>query len=130
MDIPRSVEGRTVWTASLTSGSWSWRKMLRLRAVLLPHITFRIGDGTKFSLWHDPWHQLGPLISRYPLGPNVTGTHSADRLQRMIVDGSWRWPAIPGMGMGRSLTTCPPYMAARILFSGMGQRTLNQWGRI
>ncbi|KAL0405114.1 UNVERIFIED_CONTAM: hypothetical protein Slati_3825300 [Sesamum latifolium] len=78
----------------------SWRKMLHLRAVLLPHITFRIGDGTKFSLWHDPWHQLGPLISRYPLGTNVTGTHSADRLQLMIVDGSWRWPAIPVMGYG------------------------------
>ncbi|KAL0361808.1 UNVERIFIED_CONTAM: hypothetical protein Sradi_3865300 [Sesamum radiatum] len=74
--------------------------MLRLRAELLPHITFRIGDGTKFSLWHDPWHQLGPLISRYPLEPNVTGTHSVDRLQRMIVDGSWRWPAIAGMGYG------------------------------
>ncbi|KAL0431794.1 UNVERIFIED_CONTAM: hypothetical protein Sradi_0805400 [Sesamum radiatum] len=84
------LRGRTVWTASLTSGSWSWRKMLRLRAVLLPHITFRIGVGTKFSLWHDPWHQLGPLISWYPLGPNVTGTHSADRLQCMIVDGSWQ----------------------------------------
>ncbi|KAL0416022.1 UNVERIFIED_CONTAM: hypothetical protein Slati_3434100 [Sesamum latifolium] len=83
-----------------------WERFLELEedasptSMLLPHITFRIGDGTRFSLWHDPWHQLGPLISRYPLGPNATGTHSADRLQRMIVDGSWRWPAIPGMGGG------------------------------
>ncbi|KAL0444669.1 UNVERIFIED_CONTAM: LINE-1 retrotransposable element O protein, partial [Sesamum latifolium] len=67
-----SVRERTVWTASLTSGSWSWRKLLRLRTVLLPRMTFRIGDGTRFSLWHDPWHHLGPLITRFPLGPNVT----------------------------------------------------------
>ncbi|KAL0455453.1 UNVERIFIED_CONTAM: hypothetical protein Slati_0884500 [Sesamum latifolium] len=78
---------RTVWTALLTSGSWSWRKMLRLRAVLLPHMIFHIGDGTGFFLWHDPWHHLGPLISRFPLGPNITGTHSTDLLQSMIVDG-------------------------------------------
>ncbi|KAL0448910.1 UNVERIFIED_CONTAM: hypothetical protein Slati_1447400 [Sesamum latifolium] len=41
---------RSVWTASLTSCSWSWRKLLRLRTVLLPHMTFHIGDGTRFSL--------------------------------------------------------------------------------
>ncbi|KAL0401043.1 UNVERIFIED_CONTAM: hypothetical protein Slati_4134200 [Sesamum latifolium] len=63
---------------------------------------------SRFSLWHDPWHQLGPLISRYPLGPNATGTHSVDRLQRMIVDGSWRWPAIPGMGYGEITHDLPP----------------------
>ncbi|KAL0455472.1 UNVERIFIED_CONTAM: LINE-1 retrotransposable element O protein [Sesamum latifolium] len=86
----------------------SWRKMLRLRAVLLPHITFRIGDGTKFSLWHDPWHHLGPLISRFPLGPNITGTHSTDHLQSMIVEGSWRWPAILDLGYVEITHDLPP----------------------
>ncbi|KAL0444935.1 UNVERIFIED_CONTAM: hypothetical protein Slati_2216200 [Sesamum latifolium] len=59
---------RTVWTASLTSGSWSWRKLRRLQTVLLPHKTFRIGDGIRFSLWHDPWHHLGHSLLGFPWG--------------------------------------------------------------
>ncbi|KAL0455420.1 UNVERIFIED_CONTAM: hypothetical protein Slati_0881200 [Sesamum latifolium] len=89
---------RTVWTASLTRGSWSWRKLLRLRTVLLPHLTFRIGDGTRFSLWHDPSHHLGPLIIQFPLGLNITGAHNTAPLHSMIVDGCWHWPAILDIG--------------------------------
>ncbi|KAL0455443.1 UNVERIFIED_CONTAM: hypothetical protein Slati_0883500 [Sesamum latifolium] len=53
---------------------------------------------TRFSLWHDPWHHLGPLITRFPLGPNVTGTHNIAPLHSMIVDGCWHWPTILDIG--------------------------------
>ncbi|KAL0290195.1 UNVERIFIED_CONTAM: hypothetical protein Scaly_2680300 [Sesamum calycinum] len=49
-------------------GAWGSRKMLALRHTLLPNIQFNTGDGNS-SLWHDPWHSLGPLILRFPRGP-------------------------------------------------------------
>ncbi|KAL0444668.1 UNVERIFIED_CONTAM: hypothetical protein Slati_2189500 [Sesamum latifolium] len=52
MGLSGSVKERTVWTASLTSGSWSWRKLLRLRTVLLPHMTFRIGMAPGSITWN------------------------------------------------------------------------------
>ncbi|KAK4384298.1 hypothetical protein Sango_3074800 [Sesamum angolense] len=40
-------------------------KMLSLRHHLMSHIHYRVGRGDSISLWHDPWHPLGPLISRF-----------------------------------------------------------------
>ncbi|KAL0444901.1 UNVERIFIED_CONTAM: hypothetical protein Slati_2212800 [Sesamum latifolium] len=74
------LRDQTVWTASEKTGSWSWRKLLKLRAVLLPHIQYRIGDGVNFSLWKDPWHSLGPLIACFPRGPHITRTCVHDPL--------------------------------------------------
>ncbi|KAL0444940.1 UNVERIFIED_CONTAM: Retrovirus-related Pol polyprotein from type-2 retrotransposable element R2DM, partial [Sesamum latifolium] len=62
----------SVWTVSDRTGSWGWRKMVRLRDWLRPFVHYKVGDGTSFSLWHDPWHPLGPLISQFPLGPRHT----------------------------------------------------------
>ncbi|KAK4384715.1 Retrovirus-related Pol polyprotein from type-2 retrotransposable element R2DM [Sesamum angolense] len=56
----------SIWTVKENKGGWGWRKMLTLRHTLLSHIHFRVGDGTSFLLWHDPWHPLGPLITRFP----------------------------------------------------------------
>ncbi|KAL0294971.1 UNVERIFIED_CONTAM: Retrovirus-related Pol polyprotein from type-2 retrotransposable element R2DM [Sesamum calycinum] len=56
----------SIWTVKENKGAWGWRKMLTLRHTLLSHIQFRVGDGTSFLLWHDPWHPLGPLITRFP----------------------------------------------------------------
>ncbi|KAL0439710.1 UNVERIFIED_CONTAM: hypothetical protein Slati_2454000 [Sesamum latifolium] len=58
----------SVWTISDRTGSWGWRKMVRLRDWLQPFVAYKIGNGSSFSLWHDPWHTLGPLIIQFPLG--------------------------------------------------------------
>ncbi|KAK4388296.1 hypothetical protein Sango_2436200 [Sesamum angolense] len=60
--------------------AWGWRKMLALRHTLLPYIQYQIGDGTSFFLWHDPRHTLGPLILRFPCGPQLTNTGLFDKL--------------------------------------------------
>ncbi|KAK4384534.1 putative ribonuclease H protein [Sesamum angolense] len=60
---------KSVWTVDVKGGSWGWRKLLRLRSALLPYIDLKIGDGECFSLWHDPWHSLGPLIQRFSVWP-------------------------------------------------------------
>ncbi|KAK4400348.1 hypothetical protein Sango_1140900 [Sesamum angolense] len=58
----------SVWTVKENKGAWGSHKMLALRHTLLPNIQFNTGDGNS-SLWHDPWHSLGPLILRFPRGP-------------------------------------------------------------
>ncbi|KAL0298111.1 UNVERIFIED_CONTAM: putative ribonuclease H protein [Sesamum angustifolium] len=73
---------KSVWTVDVKGGSWGWRKILRLRSALLPYIEFKIGDGESFSLWHDPWHSLGSLITRFPRGPGRTSIPEAAKLSR------------------------------------------------
>ncbi|KAK4384174.1 putative ribonuclease H protein, partial [Sesamum angolense] len=53
-----------------------------------------IGDGESFSLWHDPWHSLGSLITRFPRGPGRTNIPEAAKLSAVLVDGDWSWPPI------------------------------------
>ncbi|KAL0318194.1 UNVERIFIED_CONTAM: Transposon TX1 uncharacterized protein [Sesamum calycinum] len=76
----------SIWTVNAKRGAWSWRKMLELRGTLLPHIQLKIGSGESFSLWHDPWHNLGPLILRFPRGPQLTGTTPMATLSEVIED--------------------------------------------
>ncbi|KAL0294171.1 UNVERIFIED_CONTAM: putative ribonuclease H protein [Sesamum calycinum] len=85
---------KSVWTVDVKGGSWGWRKILRLRSALLPYIEFKIGDGESFSLWHDPWHSLGSLITRFPRGPGRTNIPEAAKLSAVLVDGDWSWPPI------------------------------------
>ncbi|KAL2226578.1 UNVERIFIED_CONTAM: putative ribonuclease H protein [Sesamum indicum] len=73
----------SIWTIRDRGGSWSWRKLLRLRIFLRPMVDYQIGDGRKFHLWLDLWHYLGPLIEIFPRGPRLL------RLER-----EWQWPLI------------------------------------
>ncbi|KAL0444848.1 UNVERIFIED_CONTAM: hypothetical protein Slati_2207500, partial [Sesamum latifolium] len=44
-------------------GGWrvlSWRKILKLRHQLMGGVSYHVGSGEDFWLWHDPWHPLGP----------------------------------------------------------------------
>ncbi|KAL0445024.1 UNVERIFIED_CONTAM: hypothetical protein Slati_2225100 [Sesamum latifolium] len=86
------LRDRTVWTVSETTGSWDWKKLLKLWSLLLPHIRFLVGDGMTFSLWRDPWHELGPLVHLFPRGPNLTRTDVAAPLTSVIINGQWVWP--------------------------------------
>ncbi|KAL0367293.1 UNVERIFIED_CONTAM: hypothetical protein Sradi_3619400 [Sesamum radiatum] len=99
--IMLSFAGRTsnysVWTISTRSGTWGWRKLIRLRDSLRPCITYRIGDGTSFSLWHDPWHARSPFISQFPLGPRHTSLPASAPLCMVILEENWNWPHVTNM---------------------------------
>ncbi|KAK4384432.1 Retrovirus-related Pol polyprotein from type-2 retrotransposable element R2DM [Sesamum angolense] len=103
----------SIWTVKENKGAWGWRKMLTLRHILLSHIHFRVGDGTSFSLWHDPWHPLGPLVIRFPRGPQLTYTGPLDKLSMVMEEGQWNWPMITDMHAWRSLTCFPLFRRAR-----------------
>ncbi|KAL2224841.1 UNVERIFIED_CONTAM: hypothetical protein Sindi_2937900 [Sesamum indicum] len=82
----------SIWTVDEKGGSWGWRKLLRLRTSIQPMTEFIIGDGRTFYLWKDPWHQLGPLISRLPRAPSLIGIGISTKLQAVIDEGQWQWP--------------------------------------
>ncbi|KAL0455423.1 UNVERIFIED_CONTAM: putative ribonuclease H protein [Sesamum latifolium] len=84
----------SIWTARVRSGSWSWRKILKLRSQLLGNITYHIGVGDRVWLWHDRWHPLGPLIHRFPNGPRVTGIPLESKISLVINEYGWSWPLI------------------------------------
>ncbi|KAL0439828.1 UNVERIFIED_CONTAM: LINE-1 retrotransposable element O protein [Sesamum latifolium] len=83
---------------------------------------YGIGSGNTFSLWHDPWHELGPIILRFPLGPQHSSTSATALLSTVIVDGNWGWPSITNME-SIEITHSLPLIhggADRILWKGTG----------
>ncbi|KAL2238041.1 UNVERIFIED_CONTAM: hypothetical protein Sindi_0995800 [Sesamum indicum] len=70
---------------------WGWRKLLRLRHWLRSVVEYRIGDGSTFYLWKDPWHHLGALINKFSLGPITMGLDASIPLCSVIHDGQWYW---------------------------------------
>ncbi|KAL0455368.1 UNVERIFIED_CONTAM: hypothetical protein Slati_0876000 [Sesamum latifolium] len=112
----------SVWTVSDRSGSWGWRKLVRLRVVIRPFIEYRIGSGSSFLLWHDPWHELGPLITRFPLGLRHSSTLPMAHLGQVIVEGAWRWPPITNMESIEITHSLPVIHGGedRILWRGKG----------
>ncbi|KAL0288554.1 UNVERIFIED_CONTAM: hypothetical protein Sradi_7095400 [Sesamum radiatum] len=57
----------TLWAANDKEGSWTWKKLMKLRTHLIKGIQYRIRDGTEFKLWLDPWHPDGALLHKYPM---------------------------------------------------------------
>ncbi|KAL0385950.1 UNVERIFIED_CONTAM: hypothetical protein Sradi_2989300 [Sesamum radiatum] len=81
--------------------------MLGLRQTLLNHIEFKIGNGDSLSLWHDPWHSLGPLISRFPWGPSILQLPETSKLSSVIIEGEWHWPPITAMECNEIIQNLP-----------------------
>ena len=89
--------GSSIWTIPDHKGPWGWRKLLRLRTWIRSIVEYRIGDGSEFYLWKDPWHTLGPLIDRFPRGPSRLGLHENATLNSVIHENQWQWPLITDM---------------------------------
>jgi len=60
------LKGKSFWhTFILKVCSLSWKKLLNLRNVVRKFISFKVGDGSRISLWFDNWHHFGRLIDNY-----------------------------------------------------------------
>ncbi|KAK4381895.1 hypothetical protein Sango_2923900 [Sesamum angolense] len=103
----------SIWTVKDNKGAWGWREMLTLRHTLLSHIHFQVGDGTSFLLWHDPWHPLGPLITRFPGGPQITNTGPLNKLSVVMEDGQWNWPMITDIACLEITYMLPPILESQ-----------------
>ncbi|KAK4381891.1 hypothetical protein Sango_2924400 [Sesamum angolense] len=100
----------SIWTVKENKGAWGWRKMLSLRHYMMSHIQYRVGNGDSISLWHDPWHPLGHLISRFPRAPQLTSTGLLDKISVVIKDGQWNWPLITDIACLEITYMLPPIL--------------------
>ncbi|KAL0285559.1 UNVERIFIED_CONTAM: putative ribonuclease H protein [Sesamum angustifolium] len=66
------LRNNSLWTFNGSTGSWGWKKMIKLRPVLQRGLIYQVLAGTTFKLWQDLWHQQGPLSISFPRGPEVT----------------------------------------------------------
>ncbi|KAK4384061.1 hypothetical protein Sango_3095500 [Sesamum angolense] len=78
----------SIWTVKDNKGAWGWRKMLSLRHSLVSQIHFCVGNGDSISIWHDSWHPLGSLVSRFPRGPQLTILDFSTSFQWLLRMGS------------------------------------------
>lgn len=73
--------------------AWYWRKLLKLRALVRPHLKHRIGNGENTYNRFDNWHPGGPIVERY--GSRViddlgVGKHA--KVSVVLNEFSWDWP--------------------------------------
>ncbi|XP_043714638.1 uncharacterized protein LOC122662997 [Telopea speciosissima] len=74
--------------------SWVWRKILKYRDKVEPHVRTLIGDGRSTSIWLDKWHPLGILINRFgnKICYDARAYHIGSRtalVEEIIRDGEW-----------------------------------------
>lgn len=82
------------WTIPIpTDCSWFWRKLLRLREVVLPHISVRLGNGAKTLFWLDPWWRQTCIANSFK--DNLIANANSNPLATVnsfIFSGSWMLP--------------------------------------
>ncbi|KAL0292609.1 UNVERIFIED_CONTAM: hypothetical protein Scaly_2581600 [Sesamum calycinum] len=98
----------TIWTFNRSTGSWCWKKLLKLRPILHRGVHYKVGDGSSFSLWQDPWHDRGPLCLSFPRGIEVTGLPLSSTLSSVLQRNQWCWPAATDSDIVEIMSMLPP----------------------
>ncbi|CAA7024778.1 unnamed protein product [Microthlaspi erraticum] len=85
---------RLIWTADFRqSGSWLWRRVMKLRDLARPYLACQLRSGSNALFWHDDWTGLGPLVDITGAnGPRVCGIRSMEVVANAITQGQWRLP--------------------------------------
>ncbi|KAL0292691.1 UNVERIFIED_CONTAM: Retrovirus-related Pol polyprotein from type-2 retrotransposable element R2DM [Sesamum radiatum] len=102
------LRNQTLWTSSVTTAPWCWRKLIKLCPLLRDGLDYRVGDGCQFKLWGDIWHPRGPLLHSFPRGPRITGLPADAMLQEVIQQGQWSWPALTEFDIQEIVSELPP----------------------
>lgn len=85
---------KSIWQTKIPAEcSYVWIGILQVRYIANHIIRYQIGDGTRVSLWYNPWLADGPRRSRFEervrLAASIRDNYSVSAL---IVDGKWDLP--------------------------------------
>ncbi|CAA7042276.1 unnamed protein product [Microthlaspi erraticum] len=85
------IKDRLFWCPSLrVTGSWIWKKILKLRDVARPHLLCQVNSGDTALFFHDDWSGLGPLIDLTGAnGPRVTGIQRMATVSQACRFSTW-----------------------------------------
>jgi hypothetical protein len=57
------LKGKSFWQVSIPIDcSWYWKKLLKLRNIAKQFLSFKVGNGSHISFWHDKWHPTDYLL--------------------------------------------------------------------
>jgi hypothetical protein len=88
------LKGKSLWQISIPKNcSRSWKKLLKLRDVAKPFLSFKVGDGLNIFFWHDRWHPAGYLLDSF--GTRAVydlGLSLESKLSAIIRNGTWFSP--------------------------------------
>lgn len=118
------------WTTNVPSKcSWGLRKILNARHEAKQFITYRVGEGSTFLLWHDLWAGQVPLIHR--LGFRALSSLQSTEfacVSSIILDGVWNMGVSNDSSIRDLRTICaniPIGHQDEILWGGAVTRSLN-----
>ncbi|KAK4383969.1 hypothetical protein Sango_3103300 [Sesamum angolense] len=126
--LNRALMSKHLWAVIKQDQTSIWVDWIFQTYIVVTY-PFCVGDGTSFSLWHDPWHTLGPLIIQFPRGPQMTNTGPLDMLSVVMEDGQWNWPMITDIACLEITHMLPLFRRARTESVGnlmMAPSTLRQ----
>ncbi|XP_042521313.1 uncharacterized protein LOC122094777 [Macadamia integrifolia] len=87
----RYLKNDSIWTVRPSSNSsWVWRKIIKYRDIIEPHVHHLIGDGRLTNLWLDNWHPSGILLKRF--GDRIQYDVESPRLAKVVDilrEGEW-----------------------------------------
>jgi hypothetical protein len=88
------LRGKSFWQVPIPQVcSWSWRKLLKLRAEAKHFLQMIVGDGKDIHLWFDHWHPQGRLFDKYGFRVVFDARSRLDaKLSSVISNGQWNWP--------------------------------------
>ncbi|XP_019089522.1 PREDICTED: uncharacterized protein LOC109128158 [Camelina sativa] len=76
--------------ANVTSGSWIWKSICKLRPLARPFVVCKVGTGITCSFWSDNWTELGPLLElTSDRGPMVSGLSKHAVVADAVREGNW-----------------------------------------
>ncbi|XP_048619854.1 uncharacterized protein LOC125590353 [Brassica napus] len=74
-----------------TTGSWIWRKLLKLCPLAYQFIRVEVGNGEKAFFWHDDWLRIRKLIELTgATGTRYLGIVRSARVCDAVAQGQWR----------------------------------------
>ncbi|KAL0278008.1 UNVERIFIED_CONTAM: hypothetical protein Sradi_7304600 [Sesamum radiatum] len=114
----------TLWTFN-RSGIVGLEENAELRPILQRGVTYKVGDGSSFSLWQDIWHVRGPLSLNFPRGPEVTGLPLNSKLSSVLQHNCWIWPASIDSDITEIMSHLQHILRKRTQFAGTARRVLS-----
>jgi hypothetical protein len=95
------LKGKCIWIQQCpNSVSWTWLKIMKLRASFHDHIIYTAGTGENIFTWFDSWHGKGPLVKVF--GPRIvydTNSRLNSKLSDFIQNENWIWPVSTSLVM-------------------------------
>ncbi|KAL0449164.1 UNVERIFIED_CONTAM: hypothetical protein Slati_1472800 [Sesamum latifolium] len=104
--------------------------MIKICHLLKPGLEYRVGNGAKFKLWLDLWHERGPLLKHYPRGPLIMRLPADSLLMEVLQQGCWNWPSETDVEIAEIVARLPNvYSGESDTISASLHRTLDAHSR-